>query len=107
MRRLPTEPPPSLDAYELEPGKVLFVQTLAVPEVDGLSPAEREVLRLMLNDHDGASIAASRRTSPRTIANQIASVFRKLGVRSRAELAAKLLERPRDGDAAPRHGPVA
>lgn len=92
MRRLPAEPPPSLVAYELEPGKVLFVQTLAVPEVDGLSPAEREILGLLLNDHDSASIAAARGTSPRTVANQIASLFRKLGVQSRAELAAKLLE---------------
>jgi len=38
-----------------------------------------------------------RKSSSRTIANQLASAFRKLGVSSRAELAAALLARPRDG----------
>jgi DNA-binding CsgD family transcriptional regulator len=88
---LPSEPPPSLVAYELEPGKVLFVQTLAVPDVEGLSPAEREVLALLVSGYDVAGIAKSRATSPRTATNQLASIYRKLGVRSRAELAAKIL----------------
>ena len=92
-RSLPAEPPPSLLAYELEPGKVLFVHTLPAPEVEGLSAAEKEVLVLLLNDHDNASISDARGTSTRTTANQVASIFKKLGVGSRAELAAKLLAR--------------
>ncbi|MDF2692838.1 MAG: Bacterial regulatory protein luxR family [Labilithrix sp.] len=90
-RFLSAEPPPSLLAYEIEPGKVLFVHVLAAPDVAGLSAAEQEVLLLLLNDYDTAGISETRGTSPRTTANQIASIFKKLGVRSRAELAAELL----------------
>ena len=36
-----------------------------------------------------AAIARRRGTSARTVANQVASIFRKLGVQSRAELAAR------------------
>lgn len=89
-RPLPSEPPASLVAYEIEPGKVLFVHALAVPEVEGLSPAEREVLALLVNGYDVAAIAEARETSPRTATNQLASIYRKLGVGSRAELAAKI-----------------
>lgn len=85
-------PPPSLVAYELEPGVVMFVHELPrVSPGSNLSPAEREVLGYLLDGRDTSSIARARRTSPHTTENQIASIFRKLGVRSRAELAAKLL----------------
>jgi DNA-binding NarL/FixJ family response regulator len=53
-----------------------------------ISQAEAEVLELLLEGRTNSSIARSRATAPRTIANQVASIFRKLGVRSRAELAA-------------------
>lgn len=89
-RRLPATPPPSLVAYELEPGKVLFVHSIPRPTVKGLTPAEEEVLALLLDGYDNASIAQARKTSPRTTANQVATIFRKLGVASRAELVAKL-----------------
>jgi len=45
----------------------------------------------VLEGQSTASVAQARGTSPRTIANQIATIFRKLGVSSRAELAAKLI----------------
>ena len=90
-RVLPKTPPASLTAYEIEPGKVLFVHAIPnAAEVAGLSAAENEVLALVLNGYDNASIAEARKTSPRTTANQVSSIFRKLGVASRAELAAKL-----------------
>ncbi len=89
-RRLAPAPPPQLEAYEIEPGKVLFVHPLANPSVDGLSPAEAHVLALVLDGYDNASIAEARNTSVRTTANQVATIFRKLGVGSRGELAAKL-----------------
>jgi DNA-binding CsgD family transcriptional regulator len=54
-----------------------------------LTPAEREILRSLLEGMPRASIARARATSERTVANQIASVFRKLGVHSRSELAAR------------------
>lgn len=91
-RRLPAKPPPSLVAYELEPGKVLFVHSIPRPTAVGLTPAEEEVLALLLDGYDNASIAAARKTTPRTTANQVASIFRKLGVSSRTELAVKISE---------------
>lgn len=89
-RRLPPTPPPSLVAYEIEPGKVLFVHAIPKAKVGGLTAAEDEVLALLLDGYNNAAIAKARGTSPRTAANQVASIFRKLGVASRAELAAKL-----------------
>lgn len=91
-RTLPSEPPPSLVAYELEPGKVLFVHSLpSVPVLEELTSTEQEVLGFLLDGHDTQTIASTRSTSPRTVANQVASIYRKLGVGSRAELAAKVL----------------
>ncbi len=89
-RHLPATPPANLEAYEIEPGKVLFVHALPIRTIAGLSPAEQEVLALVLDGHDNASIAAVRRTALRTVANQLASIFRKVGVSSRAELAAAI-----------------
>jgi DNA-binding NarL/FixJ family response regulator len=51
-----------------------------------LTAAEREVARLMATGFSNADIARRRGSSPRTVANQAASIFRKLGVRSRLEL---------------------
>lgn len=56
-----------------------------------LSPAEREVVELALVGMTNEQIALQRGCSQRTIANQLASVFRKLGVRSRVELAVRCL----------------
>jgi DNA-binding CsgD family transcriptional regulator len=78
-------------AYELESGSVLFVHPLpTIPLIANLTPAEREVALLVLDGHDSATIAELRGTSVRTTANQVASIFRKVGVRSRAELAAEV-----------------
>jgi DNA-binding NarL/FixJ family response regulator len=51
------------------------------------------MLQGILEGKANAEIAADRRTAPRTVANQVARLFKKLGVRSRSELAA-------------RHGPI-
>jgi DNA-binding NarL/FixJ family response regulator len=60
-----------------------------------LSSAERAVAEAVLRGCSYAEIARERGSSPRTVANQLACAFRKLGVRSRAELAAKLGTRNR------------
>jgi DNA-binding CsgD family transcriptional regulator len=52
------------------------------------TPSEREVLSLVALGQSNASIARARGVSRHTVANQIASAFRKLGIRSRSELAA-------------------
>ena len=53
-----------------------------------LTETERGIVSQVLRGETNAAIAKMRGTSPRTVANQIARVFKKLGVGSRAELAA-------------------
>jgi DNA-binding NarL/FixJ family response regulator len=55
-----------------------------------LSQAERNVAIAVLEGLSNAEIATARGTSIRTVANQVASLLRKLGVRSRAEAVAAL-----------------
>jgi DNA-binding NarL/FixJ family response regulator len=62
------------------------------PEASDLTPAERAVVDGTLAGLSNAEVAIRRGTSPRTIANQLASVLRKLGVGSRYELAAALTQ---------------
>ena len=57
---------------------------LAVP----ITPAEREIALSVLSGLSNADIAARRGTSVRTVANQLAQLYRKLRVCSRLELAA-------------------
>lgn len=52
-----------------------------------LSDAEAEVGRLVVRGFSNAEIAVVRGTSVRTVANQMASILRKLGLASRRELA--------------------
>jgi DNA-binding CsgD family transcriptional regulator len=61
---------------------------LALPP--SLTAAEREVAALSALGKSNVAIAAARRTSVRTTANQLASIFRKCGVSSRSELIALL-----------------
>lgn len=56
-----------------------------------LSPAEAAVLRQLVSGATHADIARSRAVSCRTIANQLANSFRKLGVSGRAALTAQLI----------------
>jgi len=56
-----------------------------------LSPCQREVALLAVEGHPNVQIASLRGTSPGTIANQLVSVFRRLGLSGRATLAARLL----------------
>lgn len=58
--------------------------------LDRLTPAERIVARLAAAGLSNAEIGRKRRVSERTIANQLASVFRKLGIGSRVELTQRL-----------------
>jgi DNA-binding CsgD family transcriptional regulator len=89
------EVPPQLEAYELELRGVRFVlfewnAQLSYPaklKVQ-LSKAEREVLGELLAGKATHEIAVQRQVAGRTVANQIAAIFRKFGVHSRSELAA-------------------
>lgn len=55
-----------------------------------LTDAERIVLAHLTAGSTNQDIAQRRNTSSRTVANQVQSIFRKLDVRSRSELAANL-----------------
>lgn len=56
----------------------------------GLTPAEREVIHLVLDGLSNREIAAQRRTSVKTVANQLRCIYQRLGISSRYELAALL-----------------
>lgn len=60
---------------------------LASAAMARLSPAERAVVDALLEGHSNREIAARRGAALRTVANQLASAYRKVGVRSRVELA--------------------
>ncbi|MDB4964227.1 MAG: hypothetical protein JWP01_4226 [Myxococcales bacterium] len=64
-----------------------------VEVVEGLTPAEHAVAQLAMSGMSNAAIARRRKCSARTVANQLAAVYRKLGVQSRGELAARLASR--------------
>lgn len=85
-------PPRQLAAWELDlDGErfILFEWPLArVAVEESLTEAERAVLDGIVRGESNAAIARHRRRSVRTIAKQVASIFRKLGVRSRLELIA-------------------
>lgn len=73
---------------------LLFSSELAHRSLANLSPAEREVALAATQGVSNAEIALARRTSVRTVEEQLGGVMRKLGVGSRAELTARL----RDGE---------
>jgi DNA-binding CsgD family transcriptional regulator len=70
------------------------IHALAIPDRDpagwkpsaNLTSAELEVARLAAAGRTNAEIARKRRTSVRTVANQMAKILRKLGVGSRADI---------------------
>lgn len=66
---------------------------LSLPAVEGvaleeLTPAEREVAQAVLRGLSNEQVARLRGCRPRTVAAQLASIYRKLGITSRSELAA-------------------
>lgn len=90
--RPPLLPPVGLEAgrFELEGEEFALLEwpVRARAGVAALTPAQREVLALAVEGLSNAEIARRRRRSPRTVANQLAALFRRLGVRSRFELIA-------------------
>ena len=83
-------------------GEQLLVVSWGVDDAPALSTAERAVATLVAEGKTNAEIALARRTSVRTIANQVATILRKLGVPSRHHVASMLQrsgERPPDHEA--------
>jgi DNA-binding CsgD family transcriptional regulator len=105
-RRAPTAPSPSPndDAISLPAPAGLRVErvllddeylvlsfpipTCKVPE--NFTSSERDVAFAVLRGEANEEIARRRNTSRRTVANQVAAIFAKVGVASRVELACAL-----------------
>jgi len=86
-------PPDGLGAHRFDVGSDAFgvlVLPLGNPSASApsanLTRSEQSVMRLVLEGKSNQDIAKDRRTAVRTVANQVASIFKKLGVGSRAEL---------------------
>jgi DNA-binding CsgD family transcriptional regulator len=65
---------------------VLSVGLRAPAHAFALSPAEQVVIRMRLEGRSLLEIASERRTSKRTVANQLGAAFRRLGVSGRSSL---------------------
>jgi DNA-binding NarL/FixJ family response regulator len=93
------------DAFEVAIGEerlvVISLPANEVRKTATLSPTELAVARDALAGLSNAAIAHKRGRSSRTIANQLASIYRKLGVGSRAQMATRLLGRGRPARCAP------
>jgi DNA-binding CsgD family transcriptional regulator len=90
----PHEDPSSPRVVSLHVGDLKFA-VLSVPLADSstmaaLTPVEREVATFAAAGLSNAAIGRCRGTAERTVANQMASILRKLRVNSRYELAARL-----------------
>jgi DNA-binding NarL/FixJ family response regulator len=57
-------------------------------EFPALTQGEGEIVTCVVAGNTNAEIASKRGVAPRTVANQLATIYRKLGVQSRNELAA-------------------
>jgi DNA-binding NarL/FixJ family response regulator len=73
---------------------VLSYPHAAVAAPAALTSTERAIFSALLSGQSNPQIAASRGRALRTIANQVAAIFHKLGVSSRAELVLKFSARP-------------
>jgi DNA-binding NarL/FixJ family response regulator len=69
---------------------LVLSEPLLLPPRETLTPAELDVARAIVRGASNGEIARVRGTSVRTVANQVASILRRLGVGSRAQVAAKL-----------------
>ncbi|NUP13084.1 MAG: helix-turn-helix transcriptional regulator [Polyangiaceae bacterium] len=66
---------------------LVFPMATSAPRHATMTPAEGEVVELALRGLSNEEIGAKRGSSPRTVANQLQAIYRKLGVGSRVELA--------------------
>jgi DNA-binding CsgD family transcriptional regulator len=75
--------------------KAFWVVSVVRPDLSfpvALSHAEAAVLRELVAGRSHAEISNLRATSPRTVANQLAMVFRKLGVSGRGAVVHRLIQ---------------
>ena len=90
-----SQPPTGLRSrhLRLDGDEVLIVSFPLVPTpLPPLTSAERDVAARALGGLTNREIAVARGSSERTVANQLSSIFRKLGIGSRAELAWRMAD---------------
>lgn len=69
---------------------------VTMPALPELTQAEQAVAELVAEGLENAAIASQRGTSIHTVGNQLASIFGKLGIGSRFELAELVARRASD-----------
>jgi DNA-binding NarL/FixJ family response regulator len=74
-----------------EPLVALGYRDQTAEALSSLTSAERQVARAVLEGRSQREIAVTRGVSERTVASQVASIYRKIGVSGRRELTAKLV----------------
>ena len=81
-----------VDLFDITPPRGIVVLTYQlVPRMPpDLTGVEQEIVLQLLEGRSNSEIAASRERAVNTITNQVAEIFRKLRVNTRAELAVKL-----------------
>jgi DNA-binding CsgD family transcriptional regulator len=65
---------------------------IALSGVDSLTPSERRVAQMAAEGHTNREVAQALFVSPKTVEVHLSSAYRKLGIRSRSQLAATLAE---------------
>jgi DNA-binding NarL/FixJ family response regulator len=61
------------------------------PPADGLTETERRIAALIARGHTNREVAATMFVTENTVQTHVRHIFQKLGIRSRTELAARLL----------------
>jgi DNA-binding NarL/FixJ family response regulator len=79
------DPPANLVAEKIDDEHIVFSWDISPPPAE-LTSAERDVLVRLVRGESNQTIASARKTSVRTIANQVASLLRKTRAASRFDL---------------------
>ncbi len=110
LEAAPLATPPGLEARTFLIGLdeyVEFSYPLRQPVLPpALTRAETEVATLALRGLSNREIAQARGASERSVANQLAAIFRKLGVGSRSELAVRCAAAGESVAGTARNGPA-
>lgn len=82
-------------------GEEIIVLSVPLPKLqypEGTTPAEQEIIDLVLQGLTVKEIAERRGASFRTVTTQLGTIFRKAGVNSQAELIAAMIAGDRNLD---------
>jgi DNA-binding NarL/FixJ family response regulator len=82
-----------LDAFAADPGAAGGLMPSFDPELDQLTPREREVLRLIARGYAYKEVARQLSISTKTVESHVSAVLRKLQLSSRHQLTRWATER--------------